>query len=270
MIDGGFRENTFGAEYFTKQDFPENDYEVIWIEYCGQPNPDVMKNSKVNVVTLNRKGVYHSSYCFNRGIIESKGEIIVIPDADQIVKPDFLSRIWSLHAEYDKLVIYGYRYDEVEKGALKSFGFDELEKKCVMKNPTNYGGCLTVRKKWLLKVNGYEQHPIFQTGYHANGLDMYTRFKNIGLAIQHEPSLKLYHPWHFLTLTTDMRYLAQKKLIDWRKTYMQWQAFDGIDPSINFTPPDHINRLLEQEIKKLEGKTRGKIASILRKKLSPI
>ena len=28
MVYGGFRENTYGAEYFSRQDFPDSEFEV--------------------------------------------------------------------------------------------------------------------------------------------------------------------------------------------------------------------------------------------------
>jgi hypothetical protein len=61
----------------------------------------------------------------------------------------------------ENLVVYPYRYDEEETNKLNNVTFQELESKCVLRNPLNYGGCLSVRKKWLLKINGYEQHDFF-------------------------------------------------------------------------------------------------------------
>ena len=240
---------------------------MIWVEYYDTPNRAARDESKVNVITLNRSDTYHSSYCFNRGIAESKGEVIVIPDADQIVPPDFLSRVWRLHAAYEKLVVYGYRYDEIKRGTLQSHAFDELEDKCIQKNPVNYGGCLTVRKKWLLDLNGYEQHPVFGTGFHANGTDMYTRFKNLGLAIQWEPSLRLYHPWHTLTLMPSNSYGPQWKVIEWRKKNLQYLAFEGIDPAKNSAVPDRLNSLLRIELDKLRGGPMTSIKTRLKKKI---
>jgi TolA-binding protein len=253
MIDGGFRENIHGAEYFSKQDFPEDQYEIFWIDYFDKPHEGLKKFHKVKVITLNGKGTYHSSYCFNRGLIEASGEIVVIPDADQIVPPDFLSRVWKIHSTYDKLVVYGYRYDETARGLLESLEFDELKRKCVLKNPMNYGGCLTVRKKWLMEINGYEQHPLFKGGNHSNGLDMSVRFKNIGLAIQWEPSLILYHPWHDFAMVRTAENNAQEKLVEWRRRHMQWGAFQGIDPSGNSPIPDDAREILESELESLEA-----------------
>jgi hypothetical protein len=268
MIDGGFRENAFGAKYFTEQDFPDNQYEVLWVEYYDRPNQDVLSNPRIKAICLNRSGIYHSSYCFNRGIQESEGELIIILDANQIVKPPFLSKVSRIHSPYHKLVVYGHRYNEIAKGALTSFSFEELEKKCIQQQAANYGGCLTVRKKWLVKVNGYEQHPVFQTGYHANGLDLYTRFKNLGLAIQWEPSLKLYHPWHTSTLTQADEYLPQLALIEWRKKNMQWRAFQGIDSSRDFAPPTDILAPTATHLKTSNPGSNGGVIHICRNQIT--
>ena len=235
MIDGSFRENTFGAEYFCKQDFPSNEFEVIWVEFYEKANPTVYKHPAVQVICLNKHPgtTYHSSSCFNEGIKRARGEVIIIPDADVIVTPDFIQKTWDIHQAYEKLVVYGYRYNEVDTNPLQALTFEELRQKCVLTNPTNYGGCLTVRKKWLMAINGYDQTPIFETGFHANGRDMYTRLRNYGLAIQWEPSLRLYHPRHPFTAEQAPAYEKQRKLINWRSKNMEYLPFEGIDPMLN-------------------------------------
>ena len=236
LIDGQFRENTYSADYLCKQDFPENEYEIIWVEYYKKVPASVTGLKKIKIVRLEHTldTVYHSSVCFNKGIEHAAGELIVIPDADQIMAPDFLSQLWSLHSSYDKLVVYPYRYDEQKQGDVTSPSFEELENKCILKNPKNYGGCLSVRKKWLLEINGYEQHKIFESGFHANGLDMYTRFKNYGLAILWAPHIKMYHPWHPFTLEPANEYVLQFELIEWRAKTLQFLALNGLSASKNY------------------------------------
>ncbi|CAN5172675.1 hypothetical protein BH09BAC5_BH09BAC5_27860 [soil metagenome] len=265
MIDGQFRENTYGAEYFSKQDFSDNEYEIIWVEFYKKVPESVRAQKKVKVITLDHSDdtTYHSSWCFNKGIAEAKGELIVIPDADQIVAPDFLSSLYKLHAEYDKLVVYPYRYDEPKQGDLKSHDMAELQKKCILKNTLNYGGCLSVRKKWLFKINGYENHKIFESGFHANGLDIYTRFKNLGLAIMWAPELKLFHPWHANTLVNAEEYKIQNELVNWRFKNMEYLAIDGLSDSENCKTFDE-NEFMEYFSKK---KNTAKPAPGLFKKL---
>lgn len=248
MIDGGFRENVFGAEYFSNQAFDVNEFEIIWVEYYNKPNRALRAYPHIKVIRLNQKGNYHSSMCFNRGIIEANGELLIIPDADVIVKSDFLEKVWNIHQAYEKLIVYAYRYDEMNKGSLKSVDFDELEKKCVLKNPLNYGGCLTVRRKWMETINGYEQHPVFGSGFHANGLDLYTRFKNLGMAVQWNPDLKLYHPWHKNTYFMSPDYYRQFIFIKWRQKVLSWKALSGIDPSLNQDFKE-VDQFIEKESK---------------------
>lgn len=254
MIDGSFRENTFGARYFSEQDFPDDEFEVIWVEFYSSVPESVTNVDKVKVIKLGNppETTYHSSYCFNAGIKAAQGELIVIPDADQIVERNFISKLWDKHQEYDKQVIYAYRYDERKEGELESHDIEVLREKCKLKNPINYGGCLSVRKKWLEAINGYEQHEIFSTGFHANGLDVYTRFKNFGLAIRWDPDLRMYHPWHPFTLAAADSYKVQMKVIDWRARNLQYMAKEGMDASRNVDgfDGDAMRKAVDEQQKK--------------------
>lgn len=240
MVDGGFRQNIFGAKYLSLQDFDPDQFEIIWVEFYTKVPDVIRKQNRIKVISLNNDltTTYHSSFCFNKGIAEAQGELIVIPDADQIFEADFLNRLWTLHKAFDRLVVYPYRLDETSPGSLLTYDFGELKKKCVLKNPTNYGGCLSVRKKWLLEINGYEQHSIFESGFHANGLDIYTRLKNLGLAVMWAPEIKMYHPWHPFTLSGSEGYKVQFALIDWRAKNLQYHAISGISKTLNYNGLD--------------------------------
>lgn len=273
MIDGGFREHIYSAEYFAKQEYDDALFEVFWVEFYSKAHPGLANIPKVQVVTLDQpeEETYHSSYCFNEGIRRASGNLIVIPDADQIVRPDFLSKLAKKHHDCLNLVSYIYRYDEVQKGALKHHGFEALEAKCILKNAQNYGGCVAVRKRWLLEMNGYEQHPVFRSGWHANGLDLYTRFKNMGLAIAWEKDLKLYHPWHPNTLQPAPQVPCQRKIIDWRFRTLQYRAINGLDPSkdAESTLEASVRDMIAEEEKhvdKILGDTRAKKRDLLRGK----
>jgi len=240
LVDGGFRENIFAAQYFSDQDFPDVEYEIIWVEYFHNAHPGLTRHPKVKTIPLGLEGTYHSSFCFNRGILEAQGELLIIPDADVIVRPDFLQKSWELHKDYERLAIYAYRYDEIERDTVTNYNFNVMDEKMKITNPTNYGGCLTVRKKWLLDINGYEQHPIFATGNHANGLDIYTRLKNRGIAVMWSADLCLYHPWHPFTLIVTDEHRAQLKMIEHRKKNILQNCFFGIDANKNKTPPSEL------------------------------
>jgi len=259
MVDGSFRENFHSIDFFGNQTFSKDEYELLWVEYYDKVNPYLAKKlSKYphfRIITLKRGGVYHSSYCFNAGICASRGELLVIPDADQVVESDFLEIVCKVHQTNDKLAMYIYRYDEPERMHIQGVSIEHLRKVCFLWNTENYGGCLTVRKKWLLKINGYEQHSIFGTGDHANGRDVYTRLKNLGLHVMWHPKLKLYHPRHPETLRSAPMHKIQQVFINHRSKALATLPFQGIDPTKNPEPPKHLAAKIKEAIKSYSNKS---------------
>jgi len=238
MVDGGYRPHFGAIDSMKDQDFPAEDFELIWVEYYEKIKPElenkIKEKANFKKVTLNKSGTYHSSECFNKGIENSIGELIVIPDGDVIFDKNFLSDIWNEHKKNEKLVMYVFRYDEPKEefSSLKT-DLEYLSGVCVLNNPSNYGGCLTVKKKWLLRINGYEEHEVFRTGGdHANGLDIYTRFKNLGLHIMWHPTLKIYHPWHEHQPGRKERYNPQQIFIHQRAINREVLAYKGIDSNL--------------------------------------
>ncbi len=179
MVDGSFRENFSIIESLNKQTLPENDYEVLWIEFYSTVSDVLKQKEGVRVITLNNASdsEYHSSFCFNEGIRQSKGEVIVIPDADVLVEPSFLETVWKEHQACDRLAMYIHRLNEPKElhDKNKSFTLAYLRNVTIVTMTSNFGGCLTVRKKWLLEINGYEQNGTFSSGAHANGADVNIR-----------------------------------------------------------------------------------------------
>lgn len=255
MIDGSFRESYHAVDFFCHQTIAPQEYELIWVEFYDHVNPELEKKisgyANARIVTLNYKEeIYHSSYCFNAGIKESKGDNIFIPDADIAVEPYFLEEALKAHEENHKLVIYFYRKEEEKKDHRKNITLKYLKKVCKFKNPSNYGGCLSVRKKWLEEINGYEQHPVFGSGFHANGIDVYTRFKNLGLQVMWHPGLLLYHPWHPFNAAGFPAWETQKIIANYRAKNLLTVAYQGLNPSKNMDLPPELSKQLQDAIKK--------------------
>jgi hypothetical protein len=263
MVDGSFRESYHSIDFLGKQTIPADDYELLWVEYYDKVKSElaeeISKYPNFRVITLEKEGPYHSSYCFNAGIRASRGELIFIPDADVVVEDYFLEKAWAGHQANDKLVMYFYRYNEFEKDHLPEVNIEHLQKVCVLTNPSNYGGCLSVRKKWLLEINGYEQHPTFGSGFHANGLDVYTRLKNLGLHVKWHPELRLYHPWHLGALVPPPfynSYKIQKIVINYRAVTLATKPFQGIDFTQNSELPADLAAKIEA-VTRTEAVKRG-------------
>lgn len=233
MVDGGFRERFEPLPTWFDQTLDPGEYELIWVEYgssiAGPLRGLAEQYVNMTVLPLGHTGDYHSSFCFNAGIERTAGELIVIPDADVAVDPDFLQRVRDEHIRNEHLAMYIYRYDEAPQDFTGHWDLDHLRQVCTLVNPENYGGCLTVRRKWLLAINGYEQHDLFGTGFHTNGKDVAVRLKILGLDIKWHPELRLYHGWHPSTRVNAPIYQLQRIITEYRARTLAPVAFNGID-----------------------------------------
>jgi len=189
------------------------------------------------------------AYCYNEGIKQSEGDLLVVIDADQVVSPTFLETIWHEHEKCPDLVMYLQRWNEFKEQHTGDVSLQHLKKVCAYTSPANYGGCLTVRKKWLLKVNGYEQHPIFAGQIHTIAGEMYTRLRNLGLHIKWHPHERVYHPWHprpqMRSRVHALRAVAlQSKVMDARALSLTTLPYMGLDGNIH-EPSDPLKVLKE-------------------------
>lgn len=257
MIDGSFRENLSGLDSWGQQTLEPNRYELIWVEYYSDANSAVV--NKINqynnfrLITLSQTGTYHSSYCFNAGITASKGQLIIIPDADVTVEENFLEILTQEHQQNSKLALYVHRYDEPEQHRVLEPTLNHLQAVCRLRHPNNFGACLSIRKRWLLEINGYDQHPYFGTGFHANGRDLNVRLKNLGIPIMWHPHLRLYHPWHLNTAQYSISYEVQNIIINYRELNLISKPLEGIDPSLNYQLPKTTLQKAQQLYSKLNS-----------------
>lgn len=270
MVDGSFRENFHAVDFLARQDFPAADFEAIWVEYYDRLHPALEEKLKshpaLRALKLGRTGEYHSSYCFNAGIQAARGELILIPDADLAMEPDFLARQWELHAANENLVTYSYRYNEPQAQSRRPAGpeasywcadLEHLKRVGVLTHPSNWGACLGVRKRWLLEVNGYEQAPVFASGDHGNDFDMYVRLKNLGLAICWPREPALYHAWHPGTLVYAYSHKLQAIVTRRRAHELDTLAYAGIDPARNRPMPDELLEEIETARARFEAERPG-------------
>ncbi len=256
LVDGSFREQFYAVDSFGSQTLAPEEYEIIWVEYYKKVDPilreKIDRYPNARILTLDREGIYHSSFCFNAGIQAGQADVVFIPDADVIVEKIFLEKAYKDHQENPKLVMYFFRKEEAHADHSGDLSLEHLKKVCRLSNPQNFGGCLSVRKSWLQQINGYEQHPLLSTGFHANGLEMYTRLKSLGLHVRWHPDLMLYHPWHPFCKAPSSLYQIQKVLIRYKAVNLITSAFVGMDPSQTWQLPQDLVRQLEEKKKELE------------------
>jgi len=242
MVDGGFRENLWTVHSWMNQSLASSNYELIWVDYTDKVPAELEQYSNCRTICLGKTDSPQKlSYCFNEGIRQAKGDIIVIPDADQVCEHNFLELIFNDINVDPNLVLYILRLDQPENFKSDNRDITSLKKTCSLKNTFNYGGCLAVHKKWLIEMNGYEQLPFF-AGYHYNGVDNYLRFKNMGLKIKWHPEARLYHPWHPLPTEESLSTVDdQEEFVKYRSVSWDWMAFDGIDKDKNRIYQDQKN-----------------------------
>lgn len=225
--DAGFRENFHTIDSFANQTIPKEDYEFIWVDYYDKIKPEVQAKitgiPNAKSLCVNGNGQWRLATCLNYGIKNSSGELLVIPDGDIVVNSDFLSKVWDAHSKIDNLVLYFRRWDEPEHAHSSEISIEHMEKVCEMNNPTNYSGCITMRRHVWDYVNGYEEHPLF-AGPSFTGLELYTRLKNAGFPIMWHPTVKIYHPWHANTGTPAQRIEEELGLIRCRDLAINYKA----------------------------------------------
>lgn len=234
MVDGGFRENLWTVHSWLDQTLDSSQFELIWVDYTDRKPPELQKYPNVKTICLNRNDEPQQiSRCFNEGIKQAKGEIIVLPDADVVCEKSLLELILADVSDDPELVLYVLRLDQPEKLKVSAKDLESLKATCSIKHTFNYGGCTVVHKSSLIKMNGYEQLPFF-AGYHYNGGDNYIRFKNMGLKVKWHPTARVYHPWHTLPVIEKFSTVnEQEDFIRWRAATWDWQAFDGLNADIN-------------------------------------
>ena len=255
FIDGSFRERFHAIDSFANQTFAPEQFEIIWVEHSDRVTPALAEKAarhpNLRIITLNRKESYHSAYCRNAGVRASRGELIVYADGDVVAEPTLLQSLWDEHQKADDLVMFLYRHDEPRSVHRDDWDLAHLRTHSKIGNTTNYGACMSVRKRWIIAINGWEQHPAFGSHVNAHGTDMYTRFKNLGLAVKWNPHIPLYHPWHPQTDVGSFAYVVQSAFSGYRARKLVTVAYDGLDPARTTPIPADLNAEIQPLMRRL-------------------
>lgn len=249
MIDGGFRERFDLIDSLNNQTLAKDKYELIWVEFYEDVDKRLKEKENLRIVTLKNKKstVYHSAVCFNEGIKQSKGNLLVIIDADVIVPANLLEDVWNEHKDFDNLLLCYHRLVESKENHTGNFDIEHLKSVCYLDHPSNTGGCATIRKKTLLAVNGYEMHKSYQGGYHMCDQNLLVRLKNNGTLIKWHPSVRVYHPWHPGSGKCDRDRLSLSILKNTELT-LKTLPYNGIDPTLNIQQKNYPEFLIDRSV----------------------
>jgi hypothetical protein len=234
MVDGGFRESFLPLESWRSQRLARDQYEIVWVEYTDRVASPVAAMDDVRSFAL---GLHDEpqvlARAYNEGIRRARGEVVVLPDADVVCEADLLETVLAEIRGDPEMVLYVLRLDQPRQHARRDGDIEHLRATCSIRHTFNYGGCTAVARKWLVRMNGYEQLPFF-AGYPYNGGDNYVRFKNMGLKIRWHPTQRVYHPWHPTPPPDKLATASQMdRFIAHRAATWDWLAYDGLDASRN-------------------------------------
>ena len=252
LVDGMFRESFHAVSFLQAQTLAAEHYEVLWVEYFDRVRPELTaaaaQRDNCRVITLGQKAPYHASTCFNAGISAASGELVVIVDGDLCFDANFLESLVTEHERNDRLACYVQRYNEPRRGDTGSPCLDRLKDVARLNEPYNSGACLSVRKRWLCHINGFDEHPLWASGYHRNDLDVYTRLVAAGLDVLWHPRLRVYHPWHPGTEGVPKQHARHRLVARYRAEQHQTRPFVGLDRADRREPePELQARLFAQE-----------------------
>ena len=194
LFDAGYRERFHTVDSLRTQTLPRERYEILWVEYFDRIRPELSEKKGVKFLTLRGKEPWSIGKCVNAGILAASGDLLVVMDGDVLVKETFLESIWRYHLENEKLFMHVHRLNQREASD-EAPDYETISGGDLKADPRNYIGCLSVRKKWLLIVNGYEEMEPLSRGP-AVALDLYVRLSNLGLHHLWHPEEFLIHPWH--------------------------------------------------------------------------
>lgn len=233
--DAGFRENYHTVDSFCRQNYNVNDFEFIWVEFYSYIHPTLANkinsypNARLLCLNNAKTTKWHLGKCLNAGIKASKGKLLVIPDGDIIVPSNLLKIAIEEHQNINELVLYFRRWDEPENKHREhsSYDINYLDEFCHITNPTNYAGCLSIKKKHILKVNGYEESPVF-SGPGISGKELYIRLRNRGYAVKWHPFIKVFHPYHNSSGSSSFDKISMKSLTN---KYQWLIPYAGIEQS---------------------------------------
>ena len=229
--DASFRERFHTIRCFGNQEY--TDLEFIWVDYYksspkAENTAKIFSNFKCISLNNDKSMNWHLGECINDGVKASTGDLLIIPDGDIVVDEDFVSCCINEHRSIDNLALYFRRYDErrQDSGKMSKTDVSYLEDNTYLVNPTNYAGCIALKRSLFDSIDGYELHRAF-AGPGINGMETNTRLRNAGAYIRWS-SKKIYHPWHNDTCSSRIEEEKKVALIKLAAKYYWMIPYAGV------------------------------------------
>lgn len=226
LLDWHCRESFHSLDYLAEQTVDRDDYEIIWIEFYQRRAAELDKKladysargrpapiDLWTIIGMDRSLYYHKHLMYNIGIVQSRGDIVVICDSDAMFPPDFVETVITTFRENPNSVVH---FDEVRNAREEFYpfnypSFEEVLGPGVINwrdgktnglwdtadplHTRNYGACFCARRTDLIAIGGADEH-LDYLGHVCGPYELTFRLVNKGLREIWHDQVFIYHTWH--------------------------------------------------------------------------
>ena len=217
LLDWSVRESFHLLHYLKNQAVDRDQFETVIIENYSRVSDAIRKfEDQIDswvVLEMPENCYYHKHLMYNIGIVFSRGDIVMIGDADVMVKETFIESIID-NFERDPEIVYHIDEFRNMRRDLYPFNYPSFEEVLgegcfnraggkttgVLDNDDplhtrNYGACMCARREDLIAIGGADQH-IDYLGHICGPYDMTFRLINYGRREVWDMDEFMYHTWH--------------------------------------------------------------------------
>jgi len=227
-------------KFLFEQNYPKDRYEIVVVDDGSNDGTDKMIESLSSPCRLvyfyqNRRGPHIAR---NSGIRNAQGEVIIFVDSDIFTPPNFIEEHMKFHRKFDDVVVSG---PTVRTDKLTDV-FSDIERRKRHELLFNHSGPslitsnLSVRRKYLLKVGGFDEE--FE-GYGWHDWELGLRLKKLGLKVKRNVEAIVYHYQEKRKLS-DLSSLCEK----WRQRGINAVLYYKKHPSLKVKLNIRIHTLL--------------------------
>ena len=241
------------------QDYPKEDYELIFVEQRSKAASDAYNHQlglkslqdtvdsykdRFNVRALflsqDDNHLYHLGICNNAGIRAAKGKYISVMDGDVLIRSDFLKNLEKAHKTLNTVINLDRFYADRPVGVDPKnwingiIDFELCLAECdhphrpLFKQVDNKGPLISAPGEWWEAIGGYDDHHIWSTGISTIGQDVTKRLEiHVGresLALPEQFCVHPYHPAGYNRtgkLESFLIYMQREKLISWAQHHQE-------------------------------------------------
>lgn len=217
LLDWGVRESPHILHYLRKQTVPQDQFEVIYLEFYNRKFDGLAPyQDRVDVwaaLEMPENLYYAKHLMYNAGVVLAHGEIAVICDLDALVSDTFVERIIRAFGDDPQIVFHIDQFRSMRR-EFYPFNFPTIDQVmgegCINNagglttgirdtedtiHTRNYGSCFCAKRADIIAIGGADMH-IDYVGHICGPYDLTFRLRNHGRRIVWAEDEFMYHTWH--------------------------------------------------------------------------